>query len=402
VALHKFKLNQLTSASSLSVLAVVVLLFGLVIAVVGSQQTQENRSHASSPGDLIAHGTVNANSATGPTISNLIPGAIYSVVVSGYVNYRNASGYSPILVDAQWGDPGTTAVNTSSGCFCTRYSEPKFNGVGLVATDVGTTGRADHTYHYIWQASGTTLQFSVADSKYTDNTGAFTYDMYLQTLPSNTPTTTPTLTDTPTPTAKPTVTPTRTPSPTFTPAPTLPPTTSFGLEMLLHGIGKGGDSANPGGEGNYNIIHLQRPVTVQVFDVQNNLVETKQGLVVFDTTAGSFKGTIDMGPDLQSGVYTVKVKLPQSLNTLIPGIQTITNGILNQLPLTTLISGDVNNDNAVNVIDYDILLNCYSDFLPAISCTSTQKTEADLTDDGHVNQFDYNLFLRELTNIGGQ
>jgi hypothetical protein len=30
------------------------------------------------------------------------------------------------------------------------------------------------------------------------------------------------------------------------------------------------------------------------------------------------------------------------------------------------------------------------------------EVRADLTDDGNVNQFDYNLFIRELTNLGGQ
>src|SRR6266480_1832679 len=44
MAFHK--LNRFTSASSLSLIAVVVLVFGLFIAVSGSRQRQENRSHA--------------------------------------------------------------------------------------------------------------------------------------------------------------------------------------------------------------------------------------------------------------------------------------------------------------------------------------------------------------------
>jgi hypothetical protein len=109
-----------------------------------------------------------------------------------------------------------------------------------------------------------------------------------------------------------------------------------------------------------------------------------------------------MGTSLLSGVYTVKIKADQFLRVLIPGIQTITAGSTAQIPTTTLISGDINNDNAVNILDYNILMGCYSDFLPASNCNSVDAVRADITDDGNVDQFDYNLFLRELTNIGGQ
>lgn len=48
-------------------------------------------------------------------------------------------------------------------------------------------------------------------------------------------------------------------------------------------------------------------------------------------------------------------------------------------------------------------MDCYSDIAPAISYIDpAKKLRADITDDGNVNQFDYNLFLRELTNISGE
>ncbi len=63
----------------------------------------------------------------------------------------------------------------------------------------------------------------------------------------------------------------------------------------------------------------------------------------------------------------------------------------------TLIAGDSNNDNLVNLLDYNMITDCYSDFLPANACADeNKKLMTDLTDDGKVNQFDYNLLLREL------
>lgn len=216
------------------------------------------------------------------------------------------------------------------------------------------------------------------------------------------------LTNTPTPTKKPTATSTPKPSsvptvkPTNTPVPVPPGNTTFAFDLLLHGLGNAGDNANKQGGGNKNLVHLQRQIKVEVYDVQNQLAKEAEGVVVYNSSSGSFKGTVDMGKDLTSGAYTVKVKLPQSLKTLIPGIQIITAGAVKNFSQTTLVNGDMNDDNVINILDFDILLACYSDFAPAENCTSEKKIKSDITDDGSVNQFDYNLFLRELGNLGGQ
>ncbi len=228
--------------------------------------------------------------------------------------------------------------------------------------------------------------------------------------PTNTPVPTVTMmpTETITPTSSvqhPTNTPMPTGNPTDTPAPTLTPganDTSVGLDLLLHGLGKGGDNANPNGTGNTSPVHTQRTVVVQAYDSNNNLVATNQGNVIYDTNSGSFKGSVDLGQNMATGAYTVKVKSDQYLRALVPGIQTLTAGQTNQLPQTTLIAGDINGDNQINILDYNILMGCYSDLLPPVSCATGDEVLSDLDDDGHVNQFDYNLFLRELSNSTGQ
>jgi hypothetical protein len=87
---------------------------------------------------------------------------------------------------------------------------------------------------------------------------------------------------------------------------------------------------------------------------------------------------------------------------LVPGIQSLTQGTVNQLPATVLVNGDIDGNNTLNILDYNILMGCYSDFEPAKSCTAANKSLSDLDDDGDVNQYDYNLFLREITNRAGQ
>lgn len=230
---------------------------------------------------------------------------------------------------------------------------------------------------------------------------------------------------TPTPTRKPTLGPTQTPQPSHAPSPTprvsptsiltpspsvkpspsptlAPGSTAIKLSVALHGIGTGGDSANPSSKGNADPHRPSRTATVEIYDAQNQLVVTKQATLVFNTTTGKFAANVDLGNQFTTGLYTVKIKTEQYLRALIPGIQTITAGQQNTLPLVTLVVGDANGDNQINIVDYNLLIGCYSDLLPPVDCQGNNNVLTDFDDDGHVNQFDYNLFLRELTNVGGQ
>jgi len=215
----------------------------------------------------------------------------------------------------------------------------------------------------------------------------------------------PTLTPTPTPTRTPT--PTSTPVPTNTPMPTatpVPQATQFNVTAFMHGIGNSGDNANPNSFtlSNKNPVRQQRKAVLEIFDANNNLILTKEGILNYSATAGNFTGIIDAGTSLTAGVYTVKVKTPQYLKKLFPGFVTVTPGQTLSLATVTFVTGDVVTDNALNILDYNVIVGCYSDFAPAISCTAQQKLDADLTDDGKVNQFDYNLFLRDLTVQNGE
>lgn len=226
--------------------------------------------------------------------------------------------------------------------------------------------------------------------------------------PTRAPTPTPTHTPTPTPTRVPTATPTPTRVPTATPTPTRVPTatptpqpqaTSFSLSVYLHGLGNSGDNANPTAHSlsNKNPLRKTRDVEVEVYNANDVLVTKRSGTISYNSGAGNFTGHVDMGTALTSGVYTIKIKSTYYLKRRISGIQTITAGESNLMPPVTLVTGDTNNDNALNILDYNMIAGCYSDFAPATSCTPAQKEATDITDDGNVNQFDYNLFLRDLS-----
>jgi hypothetical protein len=181
------------------------------------------------------------------------------------------------------------------------------------------------------------------------------------------------------------------------PTPT-PNPTRLSITTFLHGIGASGDNANPndGRLSNKSPLHLQRTATAYVYNSQNQLIASDSGIVIYDQTDGNFKGNINLIQPITNGVYTVKIDLPGHLRRLIPGIQTLSS-TSNILPPITLITGDVIDDNSLNILDYNIIVNCYSDLLPPKACNDTNKALADINDDGPVNQVDYNLFLREIT-----
>ncbi len=177
--------------------------------------------------------------------------------------------------------------------------------------------------------------------------------------------------------------------------------TSVQVSVKIHGIGNGGDNVSPSSSGNLQPLHTTRTVTIGLSDSTNQQVVSKTGSVTYSASLGIFQGTIALGT-VSSGVYTVSVKTDQTLRRTVPGIISITAGQPVTLPTISLVTGDVNNDNLLSIIDYNMLLDCFSDIAPAKNCTdATKKAATDISDDGSVNQFDYNLLLRELSVQGG-
>lgn len=172
--------------------------------------------------------------------------------------------------------------------------------------------------------------------------------------------------------------------------------TTLSFDILFHGIGKGGDNRNPNGGGNPDPKHPTRSVVVDVYDLDDNLLVNKTGEVTFDPVSGSYKGSVVMGAALTSGARVIKVKLSHSLRGTIS--RNITAGTTNAIPVIRLVNGDTNNDAKLDIEDYNIIIGCYSDFdLPPADCNATKRVQADIDDDNNVNQFDLNLFLREMS-----
>ena len=222
--------------------------------------------------------------------------------------------------------------------------------------------------------------------------------------PTSTPTKTPTPTATKTPTPSPTKTPTPTLTPTRTPTPTITPTVGPGTPTVTPTNIPGTPTATPtvpaGGANIALIIKLEgigsnipagennhpnppaRTAGVNVFDTSNNQVVTTSTNIVYDPNSSTFKGTVSV--NIQAGIYKVKVRVSNTLWKAINGI-TLTTGRTTAVPLTKLVSGDINEDNQLNLFDYNIMLSCYG------TKQCSQKSQADLNSDGKVDELDLNI-----------
>lgn len=206
------------------------------------------------------------------------------------------------------------------------------------------------------------------------------------------------------------------------------------VAVQLPGIGSNtGDNPSP--------QNPTRDVEVWVYDTNNTVVKDITGKVTFDGT-DTYKGTVDLGNDFQSGYYYVKLRLNNTLKKAVPGVVqinasgqsgsqqtggTTTNnnsdpctslpypknssvytyqcallklkngglgGVLaanvTQLPTVTLVPGDIdpNQDNNLDIQDYNMFISCYG------SKSCNDKQQADFNDDGVVDGKDYNILAR--------
>lgn len=204
------------------------------------------------------------------------------------------------------------------------------------------------------------------------------------------------------------ITPTPTPTNIPTAIPTAPITAAPSETILkfnvvkLHGIGTGGDNTNPNLSGNTNPLTPTRVVTVELYDTSGALVKSIQGNIAYSASVGYFSGDIKLDSSTVEADYLIKIKTDKYLRKQLSKVIKIIKGTTIQMPEVALVVGDSNSDGALSILDYNVILDCYSDLLPAKNCVDpVKKLKADLSDDGKVNQDDHTLFLRELSVVTG-
>ena len=124
---------------------------------------------------------------------------------------------------------------------------------------------------------------------------------------------------------------------------------------------------------------------VTIVNSGNQQVDLTEATVDYDSATGKYKGNVSLGNNFISGSYLAKVRFDNTLWKTIPGIQNITSGQTYNAPEASLVSGDIIQDNEINLLDYNALLSCFG----AQACAT--KVQADLNDDDKVEELDLNI-----------
>ncbi|HSW96622.1 MAG TPA: dockerin type I domain-containing protein [Candidatus Saccharimonadales bacterium] len=309
-------------------------------------------------------------------ISRLYPLFLSIIIIAGIHTITHMQAYaSGNIYGACAGLSQTEAICTDDPCgtgVATNYATMEYNG-------------------YLPGNSGACSQYCcVVHSTSVTNTPTPTT--------TNTPTPKPTVT--PSPTITPTVTPTLTPTTTSTPTPTPTNSGTLIISVCPHGLGNCGDNVTPNVGGNIHPQHLQRPVTVTLFNGSDQQVASLTGILTYSSASANFKATISVPITVATGSYLIKIASDGLLTKQIQGITQLTSGQTATLPVVGLTTGNINNDGQLDILDYNLLINCFGSKQTTSSCATpptNSSAGSDINDDGTVNAADYNLFLREMS-----
>jgi hypothetical protein len=141
---------------------------------------------------------------------------------------------------------------------------------------------------------------------------------------------------------------------------------------------------------NIHPLHTQRQMHLQIYNTSNQLVYNQQTTASQIPGTGKYFSNIVLNSSWTNGSYLVTTKLDYTLGKQVAGIPTISSGQETILPLTSLTMGDIDQNNQLDLRDYNILVSCYG----SKQCPTSQKIGSDINDDGTVDGVDLNLWLR--------
>src|SRR5258708_3917421 len=145
---------------------------------------------------------------------------------------------------------------------------------------------------------------------------------------------------------------------------------------------------------NKNPVHPTRKIDYEVFDSGNTRVLFTSVNLTYDQASGKFKGVDNIPTSIiTGGNYNIKIKSDGYLKKTVPGLVNLGIGLPNNISSVNLATGDIDHDNKLSPLDYNFFSSCL--FKPASGACAP----ADLDDNGVIDQFDYNLFVREISVI---
>lgn len=283
-----------------------------------------------------------------------------------------------------------TAPNGYTGIGSTQNGCPTISTNGYINYCLPTTATVPSGWTEISSGNAACVNYNGVASKCYKST--YTVVNAPSTTISTSTTISPSTTTTTTVTT--TITPSQIPTVTLAPG-----EIGLKLSLKLPGISKrNGENDHP--------IRTRRTVKVTVYDttIQNSQevvkVQEKTGTVDFNPTTAQYEGTVGIGTALTTGNYIVKVRMDNTLLKRLPGVVHIDQTKQdNHTPTVELVTGDLNQDNALGVQDYTNVMACYNHLS---ACTGDVLILGDLDDDGVTNGDNDDINIMQFNTINRQ
>ncbi len=133
-----------------------------------------------------------------------------------------------------------------------------------------------------------------------------------------------------------------------------------------------------------------RQVQIQLTKSESTTPITATGMLAFN--GNEYVGYVVV-PSATAGNYQIKARLNNTLYKVIPGIYALQDASSVNTTTVALNSGDVNQDNKIDLYDYNSMIGCIQQ---KPSCTQILKALTDLNSNRVTNAADYNIFITQL------
>lgn len=149
-----------------------------------------------------------------------------------------------------------------------------------------------------------------------------------------------------------------------------------------------------------NPVDTTRSLTVEVFSTTDGskVSESVTG-ITYDPTSKTFQGGTSFAWIKANGIYNIKVKSKGYLKKLLPAVQ-LNFEKSNIMQPVTLTPGDMNDDNLIDMQDYNIYSSCFGE-----KTTCQDPSAVDLNGDGKTDSrtmlSDYLLLIKSFTSKEG-
>lgn len=148
--------------------------------------------------------------------------------------------------------------------------------------------------------------------------------------------------------------------------------------------------------------HPDKQVELTIYNRSFEKIADLDGFVSYNSDQGIFRGIAYIEKPISDDKYYIKLRVPGYKDQMPETAQKIISGQANDLEDFLMQAGDINFDNSINALDYNIMKNCLTDTQTDNDNQNIHSYRCDINDDLTVDQADLELLKNGLSGIIGR